>query len=672
MKKQNQFYECSAYRFKRFVRKAYSAFNSMHKVVTIGVITGAMLTFAHATSTSAQTAAQQTPEKLLEDELEEVSVTASRIETPVNQTARLVTVITDRQIEQAPVQSIQDLFVYAANMDVVQRGRHGVQADLSIRGGTFDQNAVLLNGVNLSNPHTGHYSFDIPVNLSDIERIEIIHGPSALIYGAGAFSGGINIITKKKTDARASAGVESGMHGLRGMEVRGAVKNGIAFNSLSVGYNASEGYIANSDYDIYQVLWQTCMRLANGSKIDIQSGYNDKKYGANTFYSAKYPNQYEHTRTYTGSVKGSFGSKLNIIPIIYWHRHHDQFDLVKDTDFGRNFHRNDTYGGNLIFNYRSKFGITSLGGELRKEDIISSVLGKPMANPQGKYKMYDDRINAGIALEHTVNMEKLVLSAGMLMNHNSLQSGSCKFYPSVNVTYRPAGNLNLSSSWSKSTRMPTFTDLYYTTETHDGNDGLKPEKSESLEFNIKYKNTVVSAYLTGFMLWGSNMIDWVKATDKWASWNLTKVNTQGVETGLKIRLAEMLPLLGAQSFISLDYTRMHQSSDTKGLLSLYSLNYLRNKFTAQFHHRIGKSLTAGWYFRFQKRMGLYEKYENLEKVADVSYPAFSTLDLKMNYTYNDISFNVSLNNLYDTYYFDKGNIPQPGFWLTGGISYSFR
>lgn len=672
MKKQKQFKDCGVYRFKRFIRKAYSAFNSMHKVVTIGVVTGSMLTFVHVTSTSAQNVTQQTSEKFLEDELDEVTVTASRIETPINQTAKLVTVITKEQIEQAPVQSIQDLLVYAANIDVIQRGGHGVQADISIRGGTFDQNAILLNGVNLSNPHTGHYSFDLPVNLSDIERIEIIHGPSALIYGASAFSGGVNIITKKKADYKAYVNVESGMHKLRGIEARGSVQTGIALNSLSVGYSSSDGYIANSDYDIYNVLWQTRFNLRNESKIDLQLGYNDKKYGANTFYSAKYPDQYDRTSTYMGSVKGEFGSKLKIIPIIYWNRHHDQFDLVKDTDFGRNFHRNDTYGGNLIFNYRWKFGITSLGGELRKEDIMSSVLGKPMAEPHRKYKMYDDRTNTSAALEHTINFEKLVISAGVLMNHNSIQDGEYKFYPSVNVTYRPFDKFDISSSWSKSTRMPTFTDLYYTTETHDGNDGLQAEKSESLDLNVKYRNSTVSAYITGFMLWGRNMIDWVKVDDKWASWNLTEVNTQGVEIGMKIRLANILPVLGEQSLISIDYARMHQSSHSKDLLSLYSLNYLRDKLTTQFHHRIYGGLTAGWYFRFQKRMGFYEKFENLEKVGNENYPAFSTLDLKLNYTYNDISFNVSLNNLYDTHYFDRGNIPQPGFWLTGGISYTFK
>lgn len=673
---QKHFQEQRAYRFKRFARKAYSAFNSMHKVVNIGVVRGCAIAFLSVSSVTAQTSnSGEEQQKVMEKELDEVMVTASRVATPINQVAKLVTVITKEQIAQAPVQSIQDLLVYAANIDVVQRGGHGVQADISIRGGSFDQNAVLLNGVNLSNPHTGHYSFDIPINLSDIERIEIIHGPSALIYGSSAFSGGINIITKKNADYKAYASVESGMHKLRGMEVRGAAKTGIATNSLSVGYSSSDGYTANSDYDIYNMLWQTRLHLKNESKIDFQLGYNDKKYGANTFYSAAFPNQYERTSTYMGSVKGEFGSQLKIVPIIYWNRHHDQFDLIKDDDYGRNYHRNDTYGANLIFSYQSKLGNTSLGGELRREDIMSSNLGLPMVEAHRKYKRYDDRTNTSVSLEHTYHIERVVLSAGVLMNHNTLLDGQYKFYPSVSATYRPTDKINISSSWSKSTRMPTFTDLYYKTVTHDTSNDLKPEKSESLEMGIKYSESFFSAYVTGFFLWGRDIIDWVKENptdEKWTSWNMSKIDTKGVEMGVKFQIGNLLPALGEKSSLALDYTRMDQNGNTNDLISIYSLNYLRDKFTAKFNHQIYKGFSAGWYLRFQKRMGTYEKFENLKKVGDEHYPAFSTLDLKLNYEYKDVLFNLSLNNLYDTHYFDRGNIPQAGFWLMGGISYTFR
>jgi iron complex outermembrane receptor protein len=645
----------------------------MRKVVNIGVVAGCVLTSMPVPAGHAQQAVTEDGrQKIMEQELEEVTVTASRIEMPLSQAPKAVTVIGKEQIERAPVRSIQDLLVYAAGVDVVQRGGHGVQADLSIRGGTFDQNAILLNGVNLSNAHTGHYSLDIPVNLSDIERIEIIHGPSALVYGAGSFSGGINIITKKKVSEKLYAHTEAGMHRLRGMEMRSTLQTGAAGHSLSAGLNSSDGYIANSDYTIYNVLWQTRLNLPRESRIDIQAGYNDKRYGANTFYSARYPSQYEQTSTYMGSVKGEIGSTLKCIPILYWNRHYDRFDLIRGTETGRNFHRNDTYGGNLIFMYRSKAGNTSLGVELRRENIVSSNLGKPLPEPWENYKKSDARTTAGAALEHTVILDHWVLSAGALLSYTSLLKDNRTLYPSVSAAYRPSDALKLSASWSKSTRMPTFTDLYYTTETHNGNTGLRPEKSESFDLGIQYSATRVQAYLRGFLLRGRDMIDWVKINpqdSKWASWNLTKVNTAGLEAGLRFSPATFMPFLGASSAVSLDYARMHQSSDTQGMISMYALNYLRDKFTAQFSHPIIKGLSAGWHFRVQKRMGTYEKFENLEKVGDVPYPAFSTLDLKLNFRYRDITFNLSLNNLYDTYYFDKGNVPQAGFWLTGGISY---
>ena len=671
-----QFRENKAFRFKRFARKTYSAFNSMHKVVNIGVLSGCVLVMVNTTPVSAQTTTDSHANITSEKELDEVMVSASRIEMPIALTAKLVTIITKQEIEQAPVQSLADLLNYVANIDLVQRGGHGVLADISIRGGSSDQTAILLNGINISNPQTGHYSLDIPINLSDIERIEILHGPSALVYGSSAFSGGINIITQKKVNYKGYINVESGMHNLKGIEVRGATKTGIATHSLSVGYNSSDGYIENSDYDLYNIFWQTNLTLKNESKIDFQLGYNDKKYGANTFYTAAFPNQYEQTSTYLGTIKGEFGSKLKIVPILYWNRHHDQFDLIRDSDYGRNFHRNDTYGANLILSYRSILGNTSLGGEIRREDIMSTKLGLPMAQAHRKYTKYQDRTLASVALEHTISIQQFTLSGGAIFNHNTLDYDK-KIYPSVSVSYLPVDELKIYTSWSKSSRLPTYTELWYTTETHEGNPGLKTETSESVELGFKYKNELINIYATGFTMWGRNIIDWVKVDidgkQKDAAWNHTKVNTQGLEIGGKLNLRDIVPILGEKSSLAIDYARMHQSCNTNNFQSLYSLAYLRDKFTTHLSHRVYENLTANWYFRFQKRMGQYEVFiDNKSTKTYKDYPFFTTLDLKLNYEIKYLNLYININNLYDTHYFDRGNIPQAGFWLMGGINYTFH
>ena len=677
MKRKNLFRK-EAFRFKRFARKKYSAFNSLHRVVNTGVVTCCMLTFAHATPTTAQEKNEvEHHGDSLTAELDEVMVTASRIELPLAQTPKLVTVISKEQIAQSPVQSVQDLLVYAANIDILQRGGHGTQADVSIRGGSFDQTAILLNGINLSNAQTGHYSFDFPINLSDIERIEVVQGPSALIYGSGAFSGGINIITKKTTNEKLYARVESGMHNLKGIELRGAIKTGTVNHTLSVGRNSSGGYAHNTDYDINNILWQSRLSLRQESRIDFQLGYNDKAYGANSFYTPAFLEQYERTSTYMATFKGEFGATLKFIPIIYWHRHHDQFDLVKDTDYGRNYHRGDTYGTNLILQYTSEYGVTSFSGEVRKDDMLSSKLGYATAKPHGKYKAYSDHTNVSSTLEHTIKINKFILSAGALMNYNSFVNNGVYFYPSANISYRPDYTFNITSSWSKASRVPTFTELFYNTETHTANENLLPEKSESIDLGFKYRSYYFDAGMTGFILWGKNMIDWIKASaeDKSASTNLTKLNTKGIEANIKLNTGVLWSALGQKSVLELGYLHMWQEYDSGDYISesANKLNYLRDKFTARFNHRIYGGFSANWFLRYQKRMGVYSLYENgvsLDRMG--TYPAFSTLDLKLKYQYKDIELNVSINNIYNTKYADIGNIHQPGFWLMGGISYILK
>lgn len=666
---QKQFHEKTAFRFKRFAKKSYSAFASLHKVISIGVMAGCTLTMM---SGSAVAQDQQKPVRMMEKELEEVMVTASLTETPLEEATKSVVVITKQEVQQAPIQSINDLLVYAASVDVIQRGGHGVQTDLSIRGGSLDQVAVLINGINLSNAQTGHYSLDIPINTSDIERIEILHGPSALIYGSSAFSGGINIVTKKEASEKIFASIEAGMHNFKSIQVRGSHQIKKTINSLSASYKASDGYMDNSDYDMYNVAWQTRLLLNKENKVDFLLGYSDKKYGANTFYSAAYPNQYEKTSTYTGTVKGEFGSKLKFIPIAYWTRHHDQYELVRNTNFGANTHRADTYGGNLILSYKSILGTTSISAELRKDEIMSTKLGELMAKPHRRYLKYDSRTNTSAGAEHSVKLDKVLLEAGLLINHNSLQDGKYSFLPSASASYSPTRHLKLHTSWSKSTRMPTFTDLWYTQETHTANENLKAERTESWELGVKYNNDFMSAYATGYLSWGRNIIDWIKENPeqkKWSSWNHTKIDTKGIELGAKFDLFYFWKDLGKQTYLKIDYSQMTQDVDAKNLISLYSTNYLKSKVTTQLNHKIFENFSAGWYFRFQNRAGSYIKYVDLKPAQTEEYQPYSTLDLKLTYEMKSAKVYINLNNLYNTRYYDLGNVPQAGFWLMGGISY---
>lgn len=658
----------NVFRFKRFANKSYSAYNSMHKVVSIGVLSFATLTCAAQKEAVAQGKDTIKINQIAEKNLDEVVIWASADE-PVNQVAKIVTTITREEIERLKPQSIQDLLSYAASVDIQTRGSHGVQADVSIRGGSFDQSAILLNGINISNPQTGHYSFDIPINISDIERIEILHSPSAIVYGASAFSGGINIITKKNTDKELSAKVEGGSYGLFAGEIGGAYRIKNVDNRLSFGYKQSDGYINNSDYRIFSLLYGSRVNLKE-NKIDIQLGYNKKNYGANTFYSAAYPNQYDNTSSVLASVKGEFGSKLKFLPSIYWNRHYDRFELIKNSGKSNN-HRSDVLGSNLNMQYHSKLGLTNFGLELRNESILSNVLGLMMSSPIGDYTKKDNRLNLSYMLQHNIKYKGFTLAMGVLGFENTAFKQAFKLYPSLSVDYKINNNINLFSSYSQSSRLPTFTDLYYTTKTHIGNTDLKQEESESVELGSKYRNRYFLSYVSGFWLGGRNMIDWVKKNpdDKWESKNITQISKFGLEVGVKLFLNEMISSLKYPTSLKIDYSRMHQEVIKNEYISNYALNYLRDKLTAQLYLPLYKDkLSTTVSFRYQKRMGQYLKYEDLKPTQKVDYPAFTTMDISLNYNLKNFNIYCNLNNIYNTKYFDLGNVPQAGFWVICGVS----
>lgn len=670
-----------AFRFKRFARKSYSVFNSLHKSVTIGVLTGCTLVSAHATSVEPveQMFIQTASDSIPPTELDEVVVTASKVAMPLNLAAKQVTVISRQEIERAPVRSIEDLLNYVAGVDILQRGPHGVQADITLRGGSFDQTAILLNGINLTNPHTGHYSFDIPINISDIERVEIVQGPSSLVYGAGAFSGGVNIITKKDTKSNVYAKVEGGMHGLFGADTRGAIAGESYTHSLSTGYKRSDGYIPNSDYDIYNLLWQSRFDI-NGSNIDFQAGLNDKAYGANTFYTAAYPNQFDDTQGLFFSLKGETNGKLKLTPHIYWSRHYDEFQLIREgtpdkpswyTD--HNYHRSDVFGMNLNMQYASRFGITSFGGEFRNEGILSNVLGNAMEEPIGKYTKSDNRTNISYYAEHNFILNRITLSLGGLINYNTAVTDKFDFYPAINGTFRATNKLSLYASWNKATRMPTFTDLYYTTATHTGNSNLEAELSEAFEVGAKYNHHIVKGAIAVFNMAGKNMIDWVKPSPEalWESTNHTQINKKGVETNISFDFKEWLGDNQPINSFNVGYMYIDQERVEDELISNYTLNHLRHKFTAGLHHDLIKNLTLSWNFRWQERNGSYVKYSDLLPGERVDYAPFSILDVKANYKIRNTDFFVNANNIFNSVHVDLGNIPQPGFWLSGGASVRF-
>lgn len=662
--------------FKRWGRKTYSLFSILHQVVKISVLSVSYFLAVPVLSVAME---QDTTEIKMECNLDEVEVTASRAPVIYSQVARVLSVIDSREIERAPVQSLQDLLEYVAGVDIRQRGAEGVQADISIRGGSFDQTMILLNGINITDPQTGHHTLNLPVSLSEIERVEILEGPAARIYGPNAFSGAINIVTKTPSGNSLAAQFSAGSFGFFNTNLSGRFKTGQLGHLLSANRKSSDGYIENTDFSALNLFYSSALQ-SNSGNLALQLGISDKGFGANSFYTPVYPEQYEETQTVFSSVKWKSEKILHFSPALYWRRHSDKFMLFRNESpewySTHNYHRTDVLGLNLNSWFLWTGGKTAFGTELRWENILSNVLGEDIESPKvvpgedAFYTKSKNRSMASVFLEHSWFSEKWCVSAGLLASHISESGTGINFFPGMDISFHVFPSVKWVASWNSSMRMPTFTDLYYSGPTNLGNSHLRPEKTSAVESGFKLDSKFFQGHTIFYHRTGNNLIDWVKTKNEelWQSMNHTEITSRGAEIQFQYNpanhLGNFLP-----NHIRLSYHFNHQKKEETELISYYVLDNLRHKFVASANQTILKRLTLNFNFIFQEREGTFSKHHAGNQAEEISYKSFWLVDSKLGYRMNNIRLFVSVNNLFDVEYFDLGNIVQPGRWVKAGISF---
>ena len=661
-------------KFNRFSNKGYALFSVLGKEVLVGALSVA--TLSHAKAEGISTEGVKADSTLYKGgkayELDAVNVTGSRAPMTVEQSPKIVSVITRDDIHRAAAQTINDVLKLATGVDVRQRGGFGVQTDISINGGTFDQITILLNGVNMSSPQTGHNAADFPVSLSDIERIEVLEGASARVFGSSAFNGAINIVTRTDKESSVRVSAEGGSFGTFGGDAGLSLRTGSVSQQLSGGYTQSDGGTANSDFKrrrmYYMGSWES--RYVN---LSWQGGLSSQDYGASTFYSARFNNQWEATRRFMASaladIRPFADERLVFSPSVYWHRDVDHYQLTRGKEGaqnGENYHRMDVYGASLNAHTTWLLGKTAVGVDLRKEHILSTAYGTLLDESEwtaihGSDRHYDhrgDRTNTSLFLEHNVILGGFTLSAGVLANRNTGLDNRFRFYPGVDISYRPNDNWKFYASWNKALRVPTFTDLYTSNSAQQGDPNLSPERNSTFKIGTRYRTRGVEAVLSGFYSEGKNIIDWVYPTAesrKYQAMNIGKLDNMGYSADVTLNMDELVP----GSFITrikAGYAFIHQKHETDREIfgSLYALEYLRHKATFQLDHRIWSRLSASWAVRWQQRMNNYSPY--------------TKVDVKLMWTSPSYSLYVKADNITCHRYYDLGAVRQPGLWIMAGGS----
>ena len=669
--------------FKHFNRKGFSLFAALGKEVLIGVLSVATLHNAKANGIATKALPVATDSlKIGEQHLDEVLITGSRAPLTAVQSAKIVEIVTHDQIERAEAHTLNDVLKLSTGVDVRQRSGFGVQTDISINGGTFDQITLLLNGVPLSNPQTGHNAADFPVSISDIDHIEILEGSSARIYGSSAFNGAVNIVTRTPSRTGARVNMEGGSFGTFGGDAAVSWKPSTSLQQLlSGGYMQSDGGTANSNFRKRRGFYQGGFN-STFIRLNWQAGITSQDFGANTFYSARFPNQYEATRRYIASASATIrpfahsdnttAASFEIKPMLYGHRNYDHFQLIKGmtgAQKGENYHRLDVYGASVDLNLSWLLGKTAIGADVRKEHIMSTAYGQLLDSARwiaikGTDRMYNkraDRTNTSLFLEHNVVLNKVTISAGIMANRNTALDNDFRFYPGIDISYRPNNHWRLYAGWNKALRVPTFTDLFTANSAQQGNLNLKPERNSTFKIGSRFTTTGIEAMATMFYSRGRNMIDWVYETatsTRYHALNIGKLNNMGFSTEARLNLSQLLfsqaETKGEPVLMKVGYAYIHQKHTTNQPIyrSLYALEYLRHKVVVELSHPIVSHLSASWALRWQQRMNGYKPYAKVDGKLTWREPRWQIY--------------LKADNLTCHRYYDLGSVLQPGLWIMAG------
>ena len=581
------------------------------------------------------------------DTLKEVIITSSRIDLPFKENSRTIDVISSKDIKNSAATNVADLLQQVAGVDIRRRGTAGSQADLYIRGGGFDQTLLLIDGIKMDDAQTGHHTLNAALPIEVIERIEIIKGPAARVFGQNAFTGAINIVTKKKLKSIASINVEGGSF----RQLNKSVTFGKEFENASfiahIGSLTSEGYRNNSDYDNNNYFIKAVLNKQK-QPIEVIGTFFDKKFGAENFYTDNADwHEYEETQSSLIGVSTTLkNEKWKITPRVYWKRGQDIFLLKRDDpSFFKNLHITNKVGVETNASYTSNLGVTGFGIDVSKNYISSNNLGER------------SRTMANLFLEHRFKLanDKLDITPGVAITYFS----DFKFhaFPGLDVGYQISDNFKAYGNLGVTYRIPTYTDSFYNSPSTIGNENLEPEEAFAQEIGLKYNSGRVTTSAAFFNRNVINRIDFIRPDTnpdtKYVATNIAKVNTQGFEfnADYRFKLNEFNQVLSfGYNFLEDDILQQNKE------LSRYSLNTLKHQFITRFTSKLFKNV----------RQNII--YKHAERTIGTSYNVW---DASIIIDIQKFNFTITANNIFNADYIETGFAPMPPSNVLFGLRYSF-
>jgi len=530
--------------------------------------------------------------------------------------------------------SVEDLSVML--VDLQSRSlRSSIQTDFSLRGSTFQQVLILLNGQRINDPQTGHYNSDIPFTKVDIKKIEVIPGASSSLFGTDAIGGAINFALAAPKDKKIvwEFGAGNNRNGYGLFSISDKFKD-LGFR-VSIEDAQSKGFRYDTEFKKFTASAAAYLQLPNGT-WENNFGYQEKVFGAYDFYSPGLGNpSYEWTKTYllnSGFTLNRDG--LLIKPNFLWRRHSDKFAYIRTID-SYNHHRTDMFTPSIYFQKDTGLlGKAGLGFEWGQERIISSNIGK------------HTRSHKSIFIDDSKDLTNK-LAAGSSFRFDDFDGFGQVYTGSLSAKFKLTDELAFNFGISRSMRVPSFTELYYSDPISLGNVNLAAEKAWNYQAGFEYKQEDFFSSLSFFLRQERQMIDWVRSDpgQKYQARNFTRDNVFGVEYSLHKKINELLSL-------DANYAYTDKSMDNQGYQYKYGLNYAQHLVNTvfNFHLPFGQQEIGFTYKKRPVRNG------------------WLLMNVGLNYDINKSS-KIFLNstNIFNVEYQDIAGIPSPGRYMEAGF-----
>jgi len=551
----------------------------------------------------------------------------------------------DRTVKVLPVRgrnqvidSLADVLREDSSIDLEARAPGGVQNDLSIRGSSYAQTLVLLNGMRLDDAQSGHHNMDIPVPLDAVARIEVLEGSGSTMYGSDAVGGAINVITEPPETTELLLRTAVGNFGIN--EQQGALSGvlGPAAEQLSFSRDFSTGFIPDRDYRNLQLASTTHLSSPWGA-TDLTLAYMDHPFGADQFYG-DYPS-WEDTKTWFLGVRQAIGKKTSAS--FSYRRHSDLFVLIRDDpSVYTNHHHDESYQADLRRNEDLATNIElHYGVEALHESIASNNLGDHARSRAAAYAALDFR-----ALRR--------FSFSLAAREEVYRYFSAELSPTVAGGYWLSPHLKLRASVSRAFRVPSYTELYYEDPANIGNPLLRPERAWNYEGGIDWNpSSRWHGDLTVFERRERDDIDYYRASprDLWQAVNIDALNFTGIAGGLRFAVSHWQSL-------DLHYSWLQGNENAIPIGGTkYAFYYPRHSAVMVWQADLPS------HFLLRTHLGM------IDRLAEGSY---ALLDFDAAYTRGSVHPFVRLSNLANMSYEEVQGVVMPGRTIIGGVELVLR